>query len=580
MKVTEALKIIQSVPANAPRFHVVLACGFTPLHLQTFLSAHLQQSLPNRKVVVTPGLYGNLAQTLEGASDSVVDGVAIALEWSDLDARLDFRSAGSWGRSAANDIVAGTQSMLDRVAAAISGVPSGARIALSLPTLPLPPVFHTPGWQASEHELHLESEIFRFAARITQSGRVTIVNVRRLLEGSTPESGFDLKSHLNTGLPYTTPHADRIASQLALALVPPAPKKGIISDLDDTLWSGIAGEIGPENVSWDLASHAHLHGLYQKLLASLSEHGTLVGIASKNDPKVVARAFERKDLLLHPEQVFPVEVHWNAKSGSVSRILETWNVAADSVIFVDDSPMELAEVAAAHPGIECVLFPKNDYAAALAMLRRLRDACGKERLSSDDALRLDSIRQGAAFREQAAATGTPETFLAQAEAVLTIDFGSATEPRTLELVNKTNQFNLNGRRYTEADWRKFTSQPDAVVLSVSYEDKFGPLGTIAVVAGAVYGKRLVIDTWVMSCRAFARRIEQQTLKMLFESTGAEEVDLDFVATAKNGPLQEFLAAVSGERPTTRFRLRRAQFDVSCPALYHEVRELRRAEAHG
>src|ERR1019366_2865868 len=131
---------------------------------------------------------------------------------------------------------------------------------------------------------------------------------------------------------------------------------------------------------------------------------------------------ERDDLLLRPEQVFPVEVHWNAKSGSVSRILETWNIAADSVIFVDDSPMELAEVAAAHPGIECVLFPKNDYAAGSAMLQHLRDACGKERVSSDDALRLESIRHGAAFRGQAAAAATPESFLAQAEAVVTFDF--------------------------------------------------------------------------------------------------------------------------------------------------------------
>ena len=100
------------------------------------------------------------------------------------------------------------------------------------------------------------------------------------------------------------------------------------------------------------------------------------------------------------------------------------------------------------------------------------------------------------------------------------------------------------------------------------------------VAGAVRGKHLAIETWVMSCRAFARRIEQQTLKMLFESPGAEEVDFDFVPTAKNGPLQEFLAAASGEQPTAEFRLRRTQFDGSCPALYHAVRELRRAEAHG
>lgn len=75
VKITEALKITQSAPANARPFSVVLACGFTPLHLQTFLSAHLQQLLPNRKVVVTPGLYGTLAETLERTSDLAIDGV-------------------------------------------------------------------------------------------------------------------------------------------------------------------------------------------------------------------------------------------------------------------------------------------------------------------------------------------------------------------------------------------------------------------------------------------------------------------------------------------------------------------------
>ena len=183
-------------------------------------------------------------------------------------------------------------------------------------------------------------------------------------------------------MPYTTEHADKLASLLALALVPPAPKKGIISDLDDTLWDGIVGEAGADAVTWDLAGHAHMHGLYQKLLASLADSGTLIGVASKNDPAVVAKAFERKDLLLRPEQVFPIEVHWNAKSGSVARILEAWNIAADSVIFVDDSPMELAEVAAAHPGIECVLFPKNDHKAfagdAAASSRSLRQRASLE----------------------------------------------------------------------------------------------------------------------------------------------------------------------------------------------------------
>ncbi len=582
MTITEALRITQSAPRDARAFAVTLACGFTPLHLQTFLAAHLQQALPDRKVKVASGLYGNLAGTLESISDAAFpDALAIPVEWSDLDARLDYRSAGSWGSASASNVVFSARAMLDRIAAALARIPAGPRIALSLPTLALPPIFHTPGWQASQHELALQAAVLQFAAEVAQDGRIAVINMQRLAEASVATERHDLKSDLYTGLPYTVEHADNLASQLALALVPPSPKKGIISDLDDTLWSGIAGEVGPDAVTWDLASHAHMHGLYQKLLASLADSGTLIGIASKNDPAVVAKALERKDLLLRPEQVFPVEVHWNAKSGSVARILETWNIAADSVIFVDDSPMELAEVAAAHPGIECVLFPKNDHKAFLAMLRHLRDRCGKERVSKDDTLRIESIRQGAAFREQASGGAAPETFLQQIGAVVTFDFAAAGEPRVLELVNKTNQFNLNGKRYTQADWQKLTSAEGAVLAAVSYEDKFGPLGTIAVVAGQLEGAQtLVIEAWVMSCRAFARRIEHQTLKMLLDTAGASQIEFRFTPTAKNGPTREFFATFLGEEPPSEFRLTRKQFEAKCPPLYHEVREMRRAEAHG
>jgi len=579
VKITEALKIAQGAPRDARPFAVTLACGFTPLHLQTFLAAHLQQKLPERRVTISTGLYGDLAGTLEALHASAPDALAVALEWPDLDPRLDFRNAGRWGAAAAADVVSSAQAMSNRIAAAIAGTRPGMRIALSLPTLPLPPLFHTAGFQASEQELRLQAGATALAADLARGG-VAVVNAQRLAEESPAASRFDLKSSLYTGLPYSTPHADRLAAQLALALLPPTPKKGIISDLDDTLWRGVVGEVGPGAVAWDLASHAQLHGLYQKLLGSLAESGTLIGVASKNEPAVVAAALERDDLLLRPEQVFPVEVHWNAKSGSVGRILEAWNVSADSVIFVDDSPMELAEVAAAHPGIECVLFPKDDPPAALAMLRLLRDRCGKERVSGDDALRLESLRQGAAFRQQVEGSSAPESFLEQIGAVVTFDFAAADQPRVLELVNKTNQWNLNGRRHTEDDWHQLTSRPGAVLVAVGYEDKFGPLGTVAVVAGRQHEGRLAIDTWVMSCRAFARRIEHQTLRVLFDSTASRQIDFSFVPTARNAPLREFLATLLGDEPREAFSLSGPEFDAKCPALYHEVREMRRAEAHG
>ena len=574
MKITEALKTVQQAGVNAPPYRVVLACAFTPLHLQTFLAAHLQQRLPDRRVTITTGLYGDLAGTLDSLrSTNAIHAVAAALEWSALDPRLGYRGEGNWGPSAVAGIVSAVRMSLGRMASAIEGIPPEVPVAVSLPTLPPTPVFHTPGGMAAEAEIEMERMLLDFAARLVRRQGCALVNRAHLNEDSAPGTRYDLKSDLLTGLPYTLPHADRLAALLARLLLPAPPKKGLISDLDDTLWLGIVGEVGADQICWDLASHSQLHGLYQQLLGALAEEGVPIGIASKNDPAVVKQAFERDDLRLGAGNVFPVEVSWNAKSGAVGRILQAWNIGADSVVFVDDSPMELAEVAAAHPGIECILFPKDDYAAGYAMLRRLRDLFGKPRIAEEDAIRLESIRQGATFQEATADGEASELFLEQAGAVVTVEWNAAGDPRVLELVNKTNQFNLNGVRHTAADWKDQHLQPGVWLAAVSYLDKFGPLGKVAVIHGRYKdNSALYIDTWVMSCRAFSRRIEHQCLKILFDRYEAQQIVFDFTPTPRNGPLQDFFATIAGSQPGVGFTLTRAQFEESCPPLYHRVNE--------
>jgi FkbH-like protein len=580
MRISEALKVTQAAPRDAEPFRVALVCGYTPLHLQTFLAAHLQLAYPQRRVTVVPSLYGDIAGGLESLADEAIDAVSLSLEWEDLDPRLGFRSSGQWGAEAVEEILAHVASTLRRLAAAVSRIPAGVPVAIAPPSMPLPPLFHTPGFRSSVAELGLQQHVIEFQLHLAADPRVAVISSQRLAEESPSASRYNLKSDLAVGLPYSLQHAEILASLLAKNLAPLAPKKGIITDLDDTLWSGIAGEVGPEAVTWELASHSHLHALYQKLLASLASEGVLVAIASKNDPAVVERALQRKDLLLSPNLVFPTEVHWGAKSGSVDRILKTWNIAAESVVFVDDSPMELAEVAAAHPAIETVLFPKDDVTRGLQVLRRLRDLCGKGQLSEDDGIRRDSIKRGVQFQSELASAETaPESFRQQLASVLTLDFDCADSPRVFELVNKTNQFNLNGIRYTEPEWRRLVAAKNSVLLSATYEDKFGPLGVISVLEGELTGSRMVVSTWVLSCRAFGRRIEHAILRLLIDRFNLKEVEFNFCPTARNGPLQDFLAGILGSKPAGQVILSREQFDRNCPRIYHETREFRGAEAN-
>ncbi len=573
MKLSEALSTIQGVPAGGLNFPVLLACGFTPLHLQTYFAAHLQKAMPDRNVRVLTGLFDDVAGTVEQFRDTGAKACALVLEWGDLDPRLGYRQLGGWGRRVEADVVESVKAKLERLEAAIVAFPVASRLAVSVPTLPLPPAFHTTGWQASETEAILEEAVAGFARRIAGHASAMLVNRQRLDTLSPPETRYDFRADLHTGFPYTIRHADALGAALAALIESPQPKKGLITDLDDTLWLGLVGEIGHEKVSWDLEGHSQLHGLYQQMLHALADHGVLIAIASKNSPEVVEKALSRSDLAIAREKIFPTEVHWEAKSVSVTRILAAWNIGADSVVFVDDSRMELEEVRQAHPGIECILFPKSDPAAGLALLRRLRDLFGKPRLSEEDAYRVHSIQQNRDFARSNGTPGSAEQFLSAAEAVITLEFNPpASDRRVVELVNKTNQFNLNGIRYTESEWYEVLRQQNSFAVAVAYQDRFGPLGKIAVVRGRKERECIHVETWVMSCRAFSRRIEHQCLKQLFQRFDAEEMEFDFKPTAKNGAMKDFLSSMVGQPPQSGIRLKGELFEAECPKLYHEVRE--------
>jgi FkbH-like protein len=302
----------------------------------------------------------------------------------------------------------------------------------------------------------------------------------------------------------------------------------------------------------------------------------LVAVASKNDPALASKALDREDLIMARKDLFPIEVNWQPKSQSVARILEAWNISADSVVFVDDSPLELAEVKEAHPEIECFLFPKSDDDAAYELLQRLRGMFGKEMIHADDKIRGQSLRNVRELANDASsAPGTSiDSFLSRLNAELIIDVANdPSDLRAFELINKTNQFNLNGTRLTKADFDARLAMPGAFLLTMSYKDKYGPLGKIAAMLGRVNVKQLEVDSWVMSCRAFSRRIEHKSLEYLFDKFPVEGISFNFRPTERNQPLQEFLAAVLETEPEPSSSLARETFVRNKPELHHAVKEL-------
>jgi FkbH-like protein len=547
MKLIEALQIANAAEEGPP-FHVLLACGCEPLHLLAAVKAHLRLTLPARSIVLRTGLYGDLGGTLGSArANPDPDAVLVVLEWADLDPRLGWRSVGAINA----EVIADARARLHRIGNGIAALAEKTPVALSLPALPLPPVFHTRGNELTSIEAALREMVYGLAA----STPAVVLHP----DTTCQENRHDLRMELMAGFPYRFAYADALAAGFARAVLPVAPRKGLITDLDETMWSGVLGDDGPAGVSWDLEHNTHFHGLYQRLLNVLGEAGVLVAVASKNDAGLVQEALARRDLVINPRHVFPIEAHWHPKLQSIERILSAWNIGADSVVFVDDSRLELEQARRAFPGMECLEFRSND----AGFLVELRDRFGKRAIGEEDRLRATSLRNGRAVR-QAAEEGHLEALLAGAEAKMTFRWGKEpADPRALELVNKTNQFNLNGARFAEADWKAYLSDPATHMVQVEYEDRFGKLGNIAVLAGREQESGFEVGIWVMSCRAFSRRIEHQCVKALLDRW--DPVTFRWKRGERNGPMQDFLAEIAPEG-----RAIRREFSRRCPPLFHQT----------
>src|SRR5215469_1903455 len=558
MKLTEALILLRGIPVDAEPLDVYLACGFTPLHLKTLLAAEIWHA-SHKKAEILTGLYGDLSGSLQKASQAGADHVACVLEWCDLDPRLGLRSLGGWLPALFPDIMENANRRMLEFEHAVAEVSAAVPVVLSTPSLPLPPISFTAKEQASSFELELRACIASSAARLSRRANVRVLNVVHPGGPMDAAARLDVNSELLTGFPYTLPHTAMMAVMLARLISDLPPKKGLITDLDDTLWRGIVGEVGPDGIGWALDQGAQIHGLYQQLLAALAGAGVLLGAASKNDPAVVEAAFARSDLILKKDSLFPIEASWEPKSRLVARILRAWNIAADSVIFVDDSPAELAEVSSSHPGIECLQFPARDWQAAYGLFEQLRDRFGKSQLFEEDLLRAQSLRRSPGD-ESLLPLPSYGRFLEEAKAEISIEYCDlAVDPRTLELINKTNQFNLNGKRHTHTSLLRHLQSPGGFIMVASYKDRYGPLGKIAVVCGTRNHNEVHVGTWVMSCRAFSRRIEHRCLEDLFEHFAADQVTLDFQPTDRNFPLREFLSHMLGESPFPGCKLARADF---------------------
>jgi FkbH-like protein len=365
-------------------------------------------------------------------------------------------------------------------------------------------------------------------------------------------------------VPLYADHVCRIVSALR-----GRSRKCLVLDLDNTVWGGEIGDAGLEGIvlgQGDPVGEAFLE--VQRTALELRRRGIVLAVCSRNDEETARLPFRRHpDMLLREEHIAVFKINWQDKADNLQDIARTLNIGLDSLVFLDDNPAERANVRARIPAVATPELPADPafyplvltsagYFESLAFVSEDRERAGYYEANA----RRASLQQNA---------GSIDDYLASLKMTVSLKpFDAVGRARITQLINKTNQFNLTTRRYSEDQVKALEQDPDTYTLQVRLSDSFGDSGMISVVICRKQAKRWHIDTWLMSCRVLGRKVENAVLNRLVADArreGVESLTGTYIPTPKNKLVEKhyeklgFQPAGNGESGCTEWALRLSDY---------------------
>jgi len=383
----------------------------------------------------------------------------------------------------------------------------------------------------------LEAELVRALGKITGVYLATSQELTRLYPVTEV---YDPHEDVLGHVPYTPVYFAALATLIIRkfhALKQPQ-RKVIALDCDDTLWTGICGEEAPANLKLE-AGRAALQAFMRAQLDS----GMLLCLCSKNNPSDVDAVFAvRDDFVLRAEHFSARRINWRSKSANLKSLASELNLGLDSFVFIDDNPLECAEVEANCPEVLALQLPQ-----AVEQIEDFLKHCwafDRLKVTAEDKQRTALYQQNRLREDLRVQSNGLAEFVARLELKVEIN---ALDPERLErvaqLTQRTNQFNLSTRRRTEAQLQELQQRDGMQILTVSVRDRFGEYGLVGALIFKVEAGRLSVDSFLLSCRVLGRGVEHQMLAHLGRIAVAKslaEVDIYFEPTLKNKPAGDFL----------------------------------------
>jgi FkbH-like protein len=389
----------------------------------------------------------------------------------------------------------------------------------------------------------LNDQLSKAAAR----DGVLLLDVARACERDGIDVWFDTASWLHGKLEIAPEAAPLCGDMIAriVAAQRGLSKKCLVFDLDNTLWGGVIGDDGLEGLvlgEGSAAGEAHL--ALQRYAKQLKERGVILAVCSKNDPAIAEAAFnEHPEMLLKRSDISAFVANWNDKAENLKAVAACLNIGLDSLVFVDDNPVERARIRQSLPMVAVPELPQD----IAHYVRCLADAGYFEAIAftSEDRQRADQYVANAEREALFELSGNLNDFLRSLQmSVVFGKFTTADLARVTQLFNKTNQFNTTTMRYTAEEVAIFAAAEGTVTLQFRLFDKFGDNGLVSAMILRPDPKQpelFEIDNWVMSCRVFGRELEFEAMNIAVEQArrrGGKAIRADYLPTPKNGVISK------------------------------------------
>lgn len=385
---------------------------------------------------------------------------------------------------------------------------------------------------------------------------VSIADIAGVLARQGHDKAISVANEAMMRMPYTS-HAlpvllDEYARVVRERFI--VRKKVLVFDADNTLWGGVIGEDGIEGIQIDDQYPGILFRRFQAAVLELRASGLLLALVSKNNEADVREAFDKRDMPLRWDSFAAIRANWDTKSANISSIAGQLNVGIDSMVFIDDNPVELAEVSARFPQLASRQFGVREAADTLGWLEALPDI-GTWSPSAEDLAKSEQYRQEAVRQELAASVTSLEDYIVSLGIVIEAGINRTDHvKRIAQLTNKTNQFNLTTRRYSEGDI--LAAMADGQVFDFRVRDRFGDMGIIAV--AVVRGGE--IEAFLMSCRALGRKIEDDIIRYVMSKAQAPRLTACFIPSGKNPMVADFYDRMGFSLVSNDDGIRRYQHD--------------------